>query len=81
MNVTIKIPDNFPKNKIQEAIEEIEKNLTYEVEATEQEKSKSNELSDDPWANPDIDLPSVDTGIEDLSINHDYYLYGIPKHI
>ena len=32
----------------------------------------------DPWCNPDIDLPSVDTGIADLALNHDHYLYGTP---
>ncbi len=36
-------------------------------------------FADDPWSNPDADLPSADMGIEDLSVNHDYYLYGTPK--
>lgn len=28
----------------------------------------------DPWANPDLELPSVDTGITDFARNHDYHL-------
>ncbi|EDN66929.1 hypothetical protein BGP_2382 [Beggiatoa sp. PS] len=34
-----------------------------------------NELND-PWANPNIALPSIDTGITDFASNHDHYLYG-----
>lgn len=40
------------------------------MEKTEKESEK-----DDPWSNPDAEWPCVDTGIEDLSINQDYYLY------
>ncbi|MEZ4525178.1 MAG: hypothetical protein R2941_04585 [Desulfobacterales bacterium] len=31
------------------------------------------------WSDPNIELPSVSTGIEDFSINHDHYLYGTSK--
>lgn len=37
------------------------------------------EQDGDPWANPDLPMPSVDTGIHDLVLNHDHYLYGAPK--
>jgi len=35
----------------------------------------------DPWLTflDQIDQYAVDTGIEDLSLNHDHYLYGVPK--
>ncbi len=33
----------------------------------------------DPWANPDLELPSIDTGIADFARNHDYHLYGTVK--
>ncbi|HEX9971732.1 MAG TPA: hypothetical protein VGD14_06640 [bacterium] len=33
---------------------------------------------DDPWLESVEDY-AVDTGIEDFSINHDHYLYGVPK--
>ncbi len=36
---------------------------------------------EDPWIEflDNIDQYAVDTGIEDFSINHEYYLYGSPK--
>ncbi len=41
---------------------------------------KNTAENNDPWSNPDAELPSVDTGIPDFSINHDHYLYGTPKN-
>ncbi len=35
--------------------------------------------SNDPWDNPNLDLPSVNTGITDFAYNHDHYLYGTEK--
>jgi hypothetical protein len=32
--------------------------------------------STDPWANPNLALPSIDTGITDFARHHDHYLYG-----
>ncbi len=40
--------------------------------------STDNELND-PWANPNLALPSIDTGITDFAHNHDHYLYGTEK--
>lgn len=36
---------------------------------------------DDPWLAllDHLNEHAVDTGIEDLSLNHDHYLYGVPK--
>ena len=35
----------------------------------------------DPWLNflENIQEYAVDTGVEDLSLNHEHYLYGAPK--
>jgi len=77
MLITINIPDTLPGEKLRQRISEIEKIFGYDAtifEATKKTEKKSEK--DDPWSNPDAELPSVDTGIEDLSINHDRYLYG-----
>jgi len=34
---------------------------------------------EDSWDGLDIDVISVDVGIEDLAENYDHYLYGLPK--
>jgi len=34
---------------------------------------------DDPWSNPELELPSTDAGITDFAANHDHYLYGNEK--
>ncbi len=55
-------------------IKEIEKLCGYDMTVLElMEKTEKESEKDDPWSN--LELPCVDTGIEDLSINHDYYLY------
>ncbi|HLC15160.1 MAG TPA: hypothetical protein VJL89_02905 [Thermodesulfovibrionia bacterium] len=79
MQVTINVPKNFPKDKIREKIEEIEINIKKEAESMQKKKHIKGCLNNDPWSNPDIDLPSIDTEIEDLAENHDHYLYGLPK--
>lgn len=35
--------------------------------------------STDPWENPNIALPSIDTGITDFARHHDHYLYNTEK--
>jgi hypothetical protein len=35
--------------------------------------------NNDPWTNPHLDLPSIDTGITDFARNHDRYLSGTVK--
>ncbi len=77
MKVTIEIPDNLPQECLQQKIKEIEAKFYKTTEDLEDEATGSN----DPWTNPEIELPSVDTKIEDLSINHDHYLYGTSKKL
>ncbi|MGR3178833.1 MAG: hypothetical protein ACUZ8E_12340 [Candidatus Anammoxibacter sp.] len=81
MKVTIEIPDSLPQEHLHQKIKEIEANLREEAKFFEATENLVNEEtgSNDPWTNSDIKLPSVDTKIEDLSINHDHYIYGIPK--
>ncbi len=38
----------------------------------------NNNEKDDPWLEPVEDY-AVDAGIDDFSLNHDHYLYGVPK--
>lgn len=80
MLITINVPDNLPQQRLHRRIKEIEKNLREEAAlfAAVLKKTKQNTI-DDPWSDPDAELPSVDTGIEDFSVNHDHYLYGTPK--
>ncbi|HLC15146.1 MAG TPA: hypothetical protein VJL89_02830 [Thermodesulfovibrionia bacterium] len=79
MQVIINIPNNFSEEKAQEKIKAIEKKLEKEASYIQRKKDIKNDLNNDPWSNPNIDLPSIDTGIEDLAENHDHYLYGLPK--
>ena len=81
MQVTIDVPDSLPKERLQQRIKELEGSLREEAHFLEALKQGGQTPlpRDDPWTNPDIELPSVDTGIEDFSINHDHYLYGTPK--
>jgi len=46
-------------------------------------RNLSSEVKKDPWLDflAHIQDHAVDTGIEDLSINHEYYLYGGPKRV
>ncbi|MCR4290998.1 MAG: hypothetical protein NUV86_12155 [Candidatus Scalindua sp.] len=81
MKVTIEIPDSLPQEHVQQKIKEIEASLREEAKLFKTTKNVINEVhrSNDPWTNLDIELPTIDTQIEDLSINHDHYLYGTPK--
>lgn len=79
MQLTINVPDIIPNDKLNSLISGIEKLLEKEGISFEIEK-KTNALNDeDPWDNLDIQEIAVDTGIDDLAENHDYYLYGTPK--
>jgi hypothetical protein len=81
MLITIKVPDNLPQKRLRQQIRNMEERLRKEAEHLEAEKIAKYESSqsNEPWTNPDMELPSVDTGIEDFSISHDHYLYGTPK--
>jgi hypothetical protein len=54
---------------------------TLERIGKEQERQLSKEQDEekDPWSNPDIEIATGDSGIGDLAINHDHYLYGTSK--
>jgi hypothetical protein len=81
MQITIEVPELLPQVRIRQRIKELEESLFAEAQFFAELKSvgKRTADSEDPWSNPDSELPSVDTGIEDFSLNHDYYLYGSAK--
>lgn len=76
MLLTINLPDTLSDKKASLLIKEIENVFLKEGVSFE---IKENSEKCDPWDNLDIDEIAVDTGIEDFSVNHDHYLYGIPK--
>lgn len=43
------------------------------------ERQNTKTLQKSPWGDIDPKTSAVETGIEDLSVNHDHYLYGTPK--
>ena len=78
MQITINVPDALPQERLKQRIKELEQSLMTEAKFFAV-FSKQQTAIDDPWTNPDIPLPSIDTGIEDFAINHDHYLYGLDK--
>ncbi len=52
---------------------------TLELIKKEQEQQVSRNEDNDPWSNPNIEIATGNSGIGDLAINHDHYLYGTPK--
>jgi len=81
MKVSIELPGNISKERLLQKIDEIEANLKKDARSLEMVNDKMDKIVQkaDPWTNSEIELPSVDTKIEDLSINHDHYLYGTQK--
>ncbi len=77
MQITLTLPDNLPLSQIQQQIQSL-LNDHWQFEWRPSPTSILDTAIDlhDPWCNPDIDLPCVDTGIADLAVHHDYYLYG-----
>ncbi|MBT9099862.1 hypothetical protein KFZ76_19375 [Methylovulum psychrotolerans] len=78
MQITITVPDTLPKERLQQRIQELEQSLLTEAKFFAV-FVKQQAVADDPWTNPAIALPTVDTGIEDFALNHDHYLYGLDK--
>jgi hypothetical protein len=78
MQMTIDVPDTLPQERLKQRIKELEQSLLMEAQFFAV-FSKQQTTIDDPWTNPTIALPTVDTGIEDFAINHDHYLYGLDK--
>jgi hypothetical protein len=81
MQAIIEVPDGLPKELIAKRIKEIEERLKKDAESMKMKNTVHNIFTgnSDPWTNPSIDIPAIDTDREDGSINHDYYIYGIPK--
>lgn len=77
--ITIDVPDNYPKIKLKEKIQKLETDLIKEANDFQQSKKIAEDKEIDPWDALDIESIAVDTGRTDGSINHDHYLYGIPK--
>jgi hypothetical protein len=76
--------DDEVAEKYQQASEDIKnqlkQSLTFWLEKHLQ-MLKDQPKANDPWLEflDNIDDYAVDTGIEDFSVNHEYYLYGGPK--
>ncbi len=78
MQITINVPDTLPQERLKQRITELEQSLINEAKFFTLFLKQHTEI-DDPWTNPEIALPTTDTGIEDFAINHDHYLYGLDK--
>ncbi len=78
MQITLTVPDNLPLSQIYQQIQSLQDSWQPELKIFPGQNLDTAIDHHDPWCNPDIDLPSVDTGIADLALNHDYYLYGTP---
>jgi hypothetical protein len=82
MQMSIQVPDNLPAQRIYQRIRELEESLKEEakfINALTGKVQASESAADDPWANPNTELPMTDAGIADFALNHDHYLYGTPK--
>ena len=80
MQLTIELPDHLA-TKLQ-AIPNFNEFVTMLVTQSLSNKTPTKELynvENDPWSNPNIDLPSINTGISDFAQHHDHYLYGSEK--
>lgn len=78
MQMTINVPDTLPQERLKQRIAELEQSLIMEARFLAVFSTQQTTV-DDPWTNPNITLPSIDTDIEDFAINHDHYLYGVDK--
>jgi hypothetical protein len=83
MHMSIFVPDNLPAQRIHQRIRELEESFREEAKFINElsKKDQTHSLATDPWANPSLDCPAVDTGITDFALNHDHYLYNTPKRL
>ncbi len=79
MQITIDVPDSLPKEILKQKITEIEAALKKEAETIKKEQKGAGTSNIDPWDAMDIEAIAVDTGRTDGSVNHDQYIYGMPK--
>ena len=81
MQVTIEIPDGLPPEQLRQRIQTIQAMLQENPASAPASSIKppAKSASADPWSNPEVPLPAVDAGIEDLAHQHDHHLYGTPR--
>jgi len=82
MQLTIELPDHLATQlqTIPNFNEFVAKLVTQSLSKNEPiNHSSTDNVTNDPWSNPNIDLPSTDTGIADFAHQHDHYLYGTEK--
>ena len=77
MQLTINLPDSFTQEKASQIIDKIQNLLKSEGVVLEVQTNLKDNV--DAWDNLDFDNLAVDTEIEDFALNHDHYLYGLPK--
>ncbi len=80
MQLTIELPDHLATElqTIPNFNEFVAKLVTQSLSNKTPVKESYN-VENDPWSNPDVDLPSINTGISDFARHHDHYLYGTEK--
>ena len=77
MQLKINLPDTLTAEKTSQIIKKIENILDKEGVSLDVENNLEKDI--DPWDELDFENIALDTEIEDFALNHDYYLYGIPK--
>jgi hypothetical protein len=79
MQLTINVPDTLLQERLVQIIKEVEQRIINESKSFTLFSTQKTVLDNDPWTNANIDLPSVDTRIDDFALNHDHYLYESRK--
>jgi hypothetical protein len=85
--LTLQITDTQLEQSLRQVAQKEGKNLPemvlFAIQKFLQQYHSINEPTEnestDPWANPNLTLPSIDTGISDFARHHDHYLYGTEK--
>jgi hypothetical protein len=78
--LTLEITDTQLEQSLRQVAQKEGRNIPeMALIAIQQYRSTTDNELNDPWANPNLALPSIDTGITDFAYNHDHYLYGTEK--
>lgn len=77
MQLKINLPDTLTAEQTSQIIKKIENLIEKEGVSLDIENNLEKDI--DPWDELDFENIAVDTEIEDLALNHDYYLYETPK--
>jgi hypothetical protein len=72
MQLKINLPDTLTAEQTSQIIKKIENLIEKEGVSLDIENNLEKDL--DPWDELDFENIAVDTEIEDLALNHDYYL-------